>query len=1154
MTLFYRALVGTLLWSIVVISLPDPYQGYSYALGAAVILVVAWRQRKNLSRPIRLPITLIILSGTSSFIGVVVRSIEGMSSETAFPFPSWADIFTIMAYPFAVAAILTIVIPRVGRISFDVILDAVLTGLALSIVVWALVILPFLQDETFSALAHTTQVLYTALSTMLFMAAVMTLVAGSRRSTANRFLAAALVITFIIDNYGTYLTATRQDEQLLLYIAPLIYVFGLSAIFHPSINSITDRPGAHEVVTAISNRRIGVMALALIAPPILILHFTLTESYSQLLLPAVGSLALAPVIVIRLGRLVKQREMLAALEASLRGVGERLVAAETNDDVLRIITVGMEELIGSNALRSQVILFGEDHDIAKFTEDECVDCEAIRTEILDAATSPRTADVIHVRSRVGNHAIAALVVVNRSIVAALHMDLERPLGEDKLNAFQSLSRETAIALRAVEQTERQVRERSEQRFAALIDNSSDIVAVLGRGMKLSYLSPVADRVLNSASTNPTDLNVSSIIHPDDWERATQMVRNIRFGINDPCEMRIRRQDGRYLWFEVVGTDLSSDPNISGLVLNLREITDRKLAEERLLHSEARFKSLVQHSTDLVIVIDELGIIRYASPSSDAALERSTDDIVNRPVRDVFTDSSIEMSTANFARLCNGSQTPALIEFRFHSGDDNWRIIETSISDLRGEPAVNGFVLNARDITDRRSMEQRLRYQATHDELTGLSNRTHLLESVMNMLERTSGSTSIAALQIDLDDFKDVNDSLGHEFGDLVLQAIADRIRNVLAFGDVAARIGADEFALVCERSHGEHQIMNLANEIIESISEPLTIQGRDVTVSASAGVAFDHDRSQTGEVLLRNADTALFHAKSNGKRQSAVFEHHMHVATFDRLELRGDLSRAVSQEQLVTHYQPIVDLTTSKIVGFESLVRWQHPTRGLLGPGVFIPLAEETGMIDKVGDWVLERSISDLTRWRDVLGQSIDDVYVSVNLAVQQLRNPRLVHRVHQLLEHYGLPAQNLVLEVTESTLITEPDQVKATMQQLRALGARLAIDDFGTGYSSLGYIQEYTFDILKIDRSFVTRLSGSTNQQIVMAVIDMARQLGAKTVAEGIEETEQAEILESLTCDFGQGYLYSKPVPASDFIHLLQGGSFQVRPPSQQRRRKKTS
>lgn len=1137
-------MVATLVWTVVQFMLPETLQGLLYALGAGVMMWYGWRHRKNLSRAVRLPVSLIIVSGTASLIGVVVRAVEGMSSESAFPFPSYADIFALFAYPFAAAAMIVIVIRRVRRISFDVALDAILTGLALSIVLWGLMILPFIQDDNFSSMGHITQIVYTLLSTALFMAAVMALVAGSRKSTANRMLAGALVITFFVDNYGTYLTATSQDEQLLLYLAPFIYVFGFNAFFHPSIDSLTDRPGPHEIVRAISNRRIGVMALALIAPPALVLYFTLTESFHQLLLPAVGSLALAPIIVIRLGRLVKERESQAALEASLRGVGERLVAAETHDDVLRIITVGMEELIGRNAVRSQVITFDQDRNFHSPSLDEYDDSEDVQAEILATVTSPQTADLIDLEPRIGNHAIAGLVIVNRDIVAALHIDLERPLREDKLNAIQSLCRETAIALRAVEQTERQVRERSEQRFAALIDNSSDIVAVLGRGMKLSYLSPVADRVLNSASSQPHELDVSSIVHPDDWDRAMQMVRNIRFGINDPCEIRIRREDGRYLWFEVVGTDLSSDPNINGLVLNLREITDRKIAEERLLHSEARFKSLVQHSTDLVIVIDEGGIIRYVSPSCESVLERTTDTVINAAARDIFTDSSIDLSTASFARLCDGSQAPALVEFGFHSGEDNWKILETSVSDLRDEPSVNGFVLNARDVTDRRSMEQRLRYQSTHDELTGLSNRTHLLESVTNMLERNSGSTSIAALQIDLDDFKDVNDSLGHEFGDVVLQMIADRIRNLLSFGDVAARIGGDEFAVVCERSHGEHQIMNLATEIIEAISEPLHVQGRDVSVSASAGVAFDHDRTQTGEVLLRNADTALFHAKKNGKRQATVFEHHMHVATFDRLELRGDLARAVAQEQFVNHYQPIVGLNNSEIIGFEALVRWQHPTRGLLGPGVFIPLAEETGLIDKIGEWVLEQAIKDLVKWRDVVGHNIEDIYVSVNLAVQQLRNPSLVQRVGQLLERYGLPARNLVLEVTESTLITEPDQVKSTMNQLRSLGARLAIDDFGTGYSSLGYIQDYTFEILKIDRSFVSRLSGSTNQQIVMAVIDMAQQLGVKTVAEGIEELEQAEILTDLGCDFGQGYLYSKPVSASEFLHLLRRGSLGTHAP----------
>ena len=278
----------------------------------------------------------------------------------------------------------------------------------------------------------------------------------------------------------------------------------------------------------------------------------------------------------------------------------------------------------------------------------------------------------------------------------------------------------------------------------------------------------------------------------------------------------------------------------------------------------------------------------------------------------------------------------------------------------------------------------------------------------------------------------------------------------------------------------------------------------------------------------------MFHAKSRGKRQVVVFESQMHTASFDRMEMRGDLARAVTSEQFVAHYQPVIDIETHQIVGAEALIRWNHPERGLVGPGLFIPLAEETGMIGALGEWILERACTDMARWRSDYGEMASDLTISVNLAVQQLHDDLILNKVRDILARTGLPAQRLVLEVTESTLITETDKAARTMQELRAMGARLAVDDFGTGYSSLGYIQQFEFDVLKIDKSFIDGIESETNAQIVAAVLELAKQLKVRTIAEGIETEAQDLILNEMGCRYGQGFLYSKPVPERDFRELL--------------------
>jgi diguanylate cyclase (GGDEF)-like protein/PAS domain S-box-containing protein len=1123
------------LWALAQLFLPADLAGYWYLLGAICALVVIWRRTRTVPSEVRTPAVLITIAGTSSLIGVVVRSVYGMAVGSDFPFPSPGDVFALASYPFVLAAILVVVYRRLGRFDLDLFLDALVAGAAVLIIQWTVILLPFVQDPGFSPFAKFVQLVYSMLGLLVFIAAVMTLVAGGQRSVSNRLLAVALIATFVMDNFGTFLTATGRDEGMILYLAPLIYVFGGSGLIHPSIAELTSRPTDQGALKRLSTKRIAVMAAALIGPPALILSYTLAESYDQLLLPAAGSLALAPLVVVRLARLVQDRERLAAQEAALRSVGERLVAAETQDDVTRIITVGTEQLLGANFVDGGLVLDPFDAEPRELTPGVRRALEELRSRDDQDPLSLTSGELHDLESADGaEHWTAGLVVVQRELLGVLVVGSGRRLADGERNAMTALCRETAIALRAVEHTEQQVRQRSEDRFAALIDNSSDIVAVLGSGLDVLYVSPVARRLLGYALEHLEDVDVLSLVHPDDAEMAATMLSDVRFGVRESVELRLRHLDGEFRWFEVVGVDLSSDPNIGGLVLNLREITDRKEAEERLVLSEARFKALVQNSTDLVVVLEPSGVVRYASPSVDQALGVEPESLLGRAISEVFRDSDVDWTQ----QLSDGAPStrgaPALFEFTFRNGIDDWRTIETSITDLRGEAAVGGFVLNARDVTDRKGMEQRLRYQATHDELTGLANRVQALDELDGMLRRNSGSTTVAAILIGLDDFKDVNDSLGHGFGDRLLNSVAERITGLLGFGDVAARVGGDEFVVVLERAHGENHVTDLAEQVLSAISLPYDIDGRELTISASAGIVFDHDRTNTGEILLRNADIAMYRAKTQGKRQVVVFETHMHTASADRLELRADLARAITSEQFVAHYQPVVDIETRRIVGAEALIRWEHPQRGLVGPGLFIPLAEESGMIGALGEWILERACTDLAHWRADYGAPMDDFTISVNLSVQQLHDDLIVTTVRDILARAGLPAERLVLEVTESTLITETDKIRATMQELRALGSRLAVDDFGTGYSSLGYIQQFEFDVLKIDKSFVDGLETGTNRQIVAAVLDLARELGVRTIAEGIETEVQDGVLRELGCRYGQGYLYSRPVAESAFRELL--------------------
>ncbi len=966
-----RYLVATALIVLVVLVVPPEASSLVFLPYCYVTGFVVFRRVQRLPEPARgatLPLT---IGGLFAVVALTLRAaISWLSGETNV-FPSAADAFQLLSYVIVGFAIVGIIRRRVTQLTLDPILDAVVGGIAAALLQWSLVLVPYLRVDGIPGDEVAINLGYNIVTWALVLLAVLALVAGSTPSVSNRLLAAGLVMIFTSEVVATLVSAGMVSDSVQFAMSPIALVLSVAGLLHPSVVDIATPPSDANRYRRLTRRRVTVLALALLTPPVLMLWAAMElDVDSWYLLPAATSLALTPLVVVRLGRLVRQNEELASLEATLRGVGERLVSAETTEDVVRVITVGAEQVLGDNFVCGGLVAQPLGGDARASAGDVTPALDAL-AGVVDAGDQLVTGRVLVLEElhSTDSHWVAGLVVVQRTLCGALVLATRTPLSDDEANAVTQLCRETAIAFRAVEQTERQVRQRSEDRFAALIDNSSDIVAIIDEGMHLSYVSPVASRLLGySPGDDPGDVSVMDLVHADDRAAAYRLLDDIRFGLRNIVEIRLRHSEGPYRWFEVGGMDLSSDPNINGIVLNAREIDDRKQAEERLLLSEARFKSLVQNSTDLVIVLDPSGAISYASPSVTGVLAETPEEIMGRPLDEVFRQSNVDWTSRLRTDPSRSLGSSELIEFNFDNAEGQLRSVETSLTDLRAEPAVGGFVLNARDVTDRKSMEQRIRYQATHDELTGLANRVHVLDDLAGMLGRNSGSTTVAAILLGIDDFKDINDSLGHAFGDLLLTSVAERITGMLSFGDIAARVGGDEFVVVLERAHGESHVTDLAEQLLTTISSPFVINGRELNVTASAGIVFDHDRTNTGDILLRNADIAMYRAKTMGKRQAVVFESQMHTASFDRLELRADLARAVTSDQFVAHYQPVFDLTSRHIVGCEALIRWDHPRRGLLGPGLFIPLAEESGLIDKLGEWILERACTDLARWREEYG------------------------------------------------------------------------------------------------------------------------------------------------------------------------------------------
>jgi diguanylate cyclase (GGDEF)-like protein/PAS domain S-box-containing protein len=557
---------------------------------------------------------------------------------------------------------------------------------------------------------------------------------------------------------------------------------------------------------------------------------------------------------------------------------------------------------------------------------------------------------------------------------------------------------------------------------------------------------------------------------------------------------------------------------------------RKALEE----SESRFRALIENSTDVVTVVDAEGVVIYDSPSCAHVLGYNPGDRVGRPGFDYIHPDDMVSARGTLEQIVHAAAktTVGPIELRVRHRDGSYRWVELSVTNLLDEPGVRGIVTNFRDVTERRQLENQLSHQAFHDPLTGLANRALLLDRLEHALASTRrriGTHRLALVYVDLDDFKTVNDGLGHEAGDELLKVVALRIVGALRPGDTAARLGGDEFAILLEELPTPGVAYDVGARLLEALRDPFDVAGNKLAVNASLGIAVSMGDDDAAS-LLRNADLAMYRAKGEGKGRFEVYEAGMHAAVVERMALKADLRRAIDADEFEPHYQPIVDLMSSQVTGIEALARWNHPERGLVVPLSFIPMAEETGLIIEIGRVILDRACMDMAGWREEFGDAAPET-ISINLSARQIQHPDLVADVTGALRRSGLPASALTLEVTESILLEDGDAAARTLASLKQLGVSIALDDFGTGYSSLAYLNRFPVDVVKIDKSFIDSLAGNVQEgsPLVTAIINLGTLLGLDVTAEGIEDVDQVARLRQLGCVHGQGYYFARPMPASE-------------------------
>jgi diguanylate cyclase (GGDEF)-like protein/PAS domain S-box-containing protein len=690
----------------------------------------------------------------------------------------------------------------------------------------------------------------------------------------------------------------------------------------------------------------------------------------------------------------------------------------------------------------------------------------------------------------------------------------------------------ALRLEASTMSRELHRRRSDQRLESLTRHTSDVITVIDRDGLVRYASPATVEVLGRSPHELIGRRLAELVHADDVAFVERAIDGAlaAAGAIAPIEFRVARVEGGWRYLEAVGTSLLDNPDVDGVIVTIRDITERRAMEAGLRDSETNFRRLFDvnplpmwlydASTHAFLAVNDAAINQYGYSRTEF-LAMSVDDL------------AASTPQTGPTRRRDRRRHDARVESQHRLKGGRVIDVEVDVGRLVFQ-SRDAVLMLARDVTAERELHRLLEHQTLHDPLTGLPNRRLFDVEIKRALVRAEAGSKRqpAIIALDLDGFKTVNDTLGHAFGDRVLQAVGMRLAHALRPGDTASRLAGDEFAVLLEDTGGADDAMIVAKRLLTELQLPLRVDDHTLTVSASVGVALPRTgHSEVGE-LIGDADIAMYVAKSRGTGFCVLFEAEQRIALIERLNMQVELSCALENDQLSVHYQPQLELSTGRVVAVEALVRWNHPTRGMIAPDVFLPVGEQMGLVPAIDAWVLATACRQMHQWLD---EGLPPMRIAVNLSSSDLERADLVDNVRRTLLESMLDPWRLELELTESVAVGQPEAAVARLAALRSMGVRIAIDDFGTGYSMFSRLRDLPVDRLKIDRSFVIDLTADDDARaIVASTIAMGHALGLDLVAEGIENETTLGVLREMGCDTGQGYHLSRPLPADQLSTWL--------------------